>query len=160
MTGGAPRGEVEIVLIPLGECANSSRIKDISGSSISSWLVYTHCDLANIDLVQSIGWGLSAHSLATNSLWPGIACDIQGFFINSGDVASSIWSLVIALHTFLLLAGGQRSRAWAAEKSTSGRGRWFFCFGTWAFIFFLGVIGPILVQRVNPDKGPFCKDLI
>lgn len=109
-----------------------------------------------LDLLQSVGWGLSANSLYTNSLWPGLACDVQGFFINMGDVSSSIWSLIIAFHTFLLLAGGQRARAWAAEKSTSGKGRWFFCLGVWASVFFLAIIGPLLVQRLHPEKGPFC----
>ena len=90
-----------------------------------------------------------------NQLLPGFACSVQGFFINVGDVASSVWSLVIALHTFLLLAGGQRSRAWASEKSTMGKGRWFFCVGVWLGICFLGLIGPVVIERVT-GKGPFC----
>ena len=112
-----------------------------------------------IDLVQSIGWALSAYNLQKDSLLPGFACDVQGFFINVGDSSSSIWALVIAIHTLLLLAGGQRSRLWAAEKSTSGKARWILCGCIWATVIFLGLIGPIVIQRLpsNSDKGPFCK---
>ena len=101
---------------------------------------------------------LCAYNLAHNRLWPGFACDVQGFFINVGDVGSSVWSLVIAIHTFLLLAGGQRTKAWAAEKSTGGKGRWILCACIWSADIFLGLIGPLLVQKLHPEKGPFCSD--
>ena len=107
-----------------------------------------------------MGWVLCAYNLAKNQLWPGFACDVQGFFINVGDVGSSVWSLVIAIHTFLLLAGGQRTKAWAAEKSTSGKGRWILCACIWSGDIFLGLIGPLLVQKLHPEKGPFCTDLM
>jgi hypothetical protein len=131
------------------------------------WLVNLFCagtlsilnpaDLFYPDLVQSMGWVLSAYNLAHNSLWPGFACDVQGFFINIGDVGSSVWSLVIAIHTFLLLAGGQRTKAWAAEKSTTGKGRWILCACIWAADIFIGLIGPTLVEALHPEKGPFCN---
>jgi hypothetical protein len=110
------------------------------------------------DFVQSIGWALSAYNIARNSLWPGFICDVQGFLINCGDVASSVWSLVIAIHTVLLLAGGQRGRVWAAEKSTGGKGRWILCIIIWLSIIFLGLIGPLAIQKIDSSKGPFCND--
>jgi G protein-coupled glucose receptor regulating Gpa2 len=112
------------------------------------------------DLIQSLGWVLSAYNLAHDRLWPGIACDVQGFFINVGDVGSSIWALVIAIHTVLLLAGTHRTRAWAAEASTSGRGRWFIVAGIWGFVISLGLVGPVIIQRIQPWNGPFCMMLI
>lgn len=114
--------------------------------------------LANFtDFIQSIGWVLSSYNLAHNRLWPGFACDVQGFFINVGDVGSSVWSLAIAVHTVLLLAGGQRLRAWAAEKSTTGYGRWVICITIWLCNVFLAVIGPLAIQKIDTSKGPFCK---
>ena len=109
------------------------------------------------DFVQSIGWALSSYNLAHNRLWPGFACNVQGFFINVGDVGSSVWSLVIAIHTVLLLVGGQRTRVWAAEKSTGGKGRWILCLSIWASLIFLGLIGPLAVEKIHPDRGPFCN---
>jgi hypothetical protein len=108
---------------------------------------------------MAIGWALLAHPLNVNRVWPGIACDIQGFFINTGDVASTLWSLVIALHTCFLLAGGQKLRAWATEKSTTGKERWIICISIWAFVFLLGFIGPLVIERVVPENGPFCIGL-
>jgi len=110
-----------------------------------------------LDFMQSIGWALCFYTLQKDKVWPGIACDVQAFFINFGDVSSSVWSLMIAIHTALLLAGGQRTRAWAAEKSTSGKARWFLCLGIWLFVFFLAIIGPIAIQPIYYEtKGPFC----
>jgi len=100
---------------------------------------------------------MSAYNLQHNQLWPGFACSAQGFLINVGDVGSSIWSLVIAIHTVLLLAGGQNIRVWAAEKSTGGKGRSMLGFCLWAMIVFIGLIGPLAVQPIYYDtKGPFC----
>ena len=130
--------------------AQSLRIKDTSGSSISSVQVHSPWKYQMLipDFVQSIGWALSSYNIAHDRLSPGFACDVQGFFINVGDVGSSVWSLAIAIHTVLLLAGGQRIRIWAAEQSTSGHGRWILCISIWISIIFLGLVGPLVVQRI------------
>jgi hypothetical protein len=141
--------------------AQSLRIKDTSGLSISSVQVHSPYNYHVLipDFVQSIGWALSSYNLAHDRLWPGFACNVQGFLINVGDVGSSVWSLVIAIHTVLLLAGGQRTRIWAAEKSTSGKGRWILCVCIWMSIIFLGLIGPLVIEHLYTDKGPFCIQL-
>lgn len=105
--------------------------------------------------MQSLGLFLVTNHLVLNSILPGPICTLQGFLINSGDIASAIWSFVIAVHTFFLLAGGRRWRTWVAEKSMSGKGRWILCIGIWLFILFIGVIGLILIEKVT-HKGPFC----
>jgi uncharacterized membrane protein len=38
----------------------------------------------------------------------------------------------------------------------SGKGRWFLCLGIWLFIIFISVVGLILIEPLNPEKGPFC----
>jgi hypothetical protein len=86
----------------------------------------------------------------------GRGCTLQGFLINSGDVASAIWSFVVALHTFTLLAGGHKWRSWVAEKTATGKARWVLCLGLWTFVGFIGAIGPVVLERVYPDKGPYC----
>jgi hypothetical protein len=113
-------------------------------------------DHVRTDLVQSLGWVLSANNLARDSLWPSFACDVQGFFINMGDVGSSIWALVIAVHTVLLLAGTHRTRAWAAEASTSGKLRWIVVVSIWGFVICLGLVGPLIIEPLQPWNGPFC----
>src|SRR5271169_1794338 len=89
----------------------------------------------------------------------GPGCTLQGYLINSGDIASAIWSFVIALHTFTLLAGGRKWGSWAAEKTSSGKGRWVVCLGIWTFVFLIGAIGPVIIQNLQPAKGPYCMPL-
>jgi hypothetical protein len=108
------------------------------------------------DLVQSFGLFLVTDSLRKNSVIPGPACYLQGFLINTGDISTSIWSFVIAVHTFFLLAGGRNYRAWVAEKSTSGKARWIISVAIWSFVTFIGIIGPAAIERLYPQKGPFC----
>jgi hypothetical protein len=109
------------------------------------------------DFVQSLGCVTIAYHLVHNNVLPGGLCTLQGFLIQSGDIASAIWSFIIAVHTFVLLAGGRKWRAWVAENSTAGKGRWFLCLGVWLVILFIGTIGLILIQKLYPYKGPFCN---
>jgi len=112
---------------------------------------------ANVsDFIQCVGLVIVGHALANDSVHASPSCTLQGFLINSGDIGSAIWSFVIAFHTFFLLAGGRRWRAWVGEKSTSGKARWFLCLGIWLFVLFIGAIGLIVIEPLHPDKGPFC----
>ena len=87
----------------------------------------------------------------------GPGCTLQGFLINSGDVASAIWSFVIALHTFTLLAGGHKWRILGGrERLQSGKARWAVCLGLWTFVFVIGAIGPVVIERLRPENGPYC----
>lgn len=106
--------------------------------------------------MQSLGDILAMVTVQHNSLMTGPGCTLQGFLINSGDVASAIWSFVIGLHTFALLAGGRRVRGWVTDKTTSGKTRWAVCLGIWTFVFLLGGIGPVLLEGLHPENGPFC----
>ena len=109
------------------------------------------------DFVQCLGLVTVAYHLVHNNVLPGGLCTLQGFLIQSGDIASAMWSFIIAVHTFFLLAGGRRWRAWVAEKSTSGKGRWILCLGVWLVVLFIGTIGLMLIQKLYPYKGPFCN---
>ncbi|CAB4491754.1 hypothetical protein RhiirA5_408679 [Rhizophagus irregularis] len=55
------------------------------------------------DFIQSIGFMMSYNWLRINAINEGTYCDIQGFLINLGDVASGFWALVICLHTYMLV---------------------------------------------------------
>jgi hypothetical protein len=109
------------------------------------------------DLLQGIGLTLNTYSISKNAVVPGKGCNAQGFFINTGDLASAWWTFVIALHTFSVLAGGTKWRAWATEISTKGKTRWFLAAALWTGSIFLSMIGMTLIQRLHPELGPFCK---
>jgi hypothetical protein len=141
-------------------CAATTRFtpKDTFGSSICSSPVIPHprTDLAYTpDFFQGIGLLTVLDSLVRDAVRASPLCTLQGFLINSGDVSSALWSFVISVHTFTLLAGGRKWRAWAAEHSTGGRGRWFFAAGVWLFVIFISTIG-FGIEKATPDRGPFC----
>ena len=108
------------------------------------------------DFVQCLGLVIVGRALAKDAVHSGPSCTLQGFLLNCGDIGSAIWSFVIAMHTFFLLAGGRKWRTWVAERSTSGKSRWFLCIGIWLFILFIGIIGPVVIEPLHPEKGPFC----
>lgn len=134
----------------------SLRRSAISGLSIFLYQVQSSCVILTSEFVQCLGSSITAQHIAQNAVHPGPLCTLQGILVECGDVASSVWSFVIAVHTFILLAGGPRIKAWIAEKGTSGKVRWILCVGIWLSVVFLAVIGPILIRGLNPENGPFC----
>ena len=90
-----------------------------------------------------------------NSTISGLPCDVQGVVIQIGDVGSAVWTLIVAIHAFLL-AGRPKWRKWILEKSTRGKFRWVFCCFVWLAVILLGFVG-IVIQSIAPHNGPFCK---
>jgi heme/copper-type cytochrome/quinol oxidase subunit 3 len=111
------------------------------------------------DFINSLG-AVTGDQLSTNSVHSGPLCTAQAAMLQIGATASACWSFAIAAYTFILLAGGPHWRAWAVEKSTSGKARWVLCIGIWFGVFFLGIIAPVIIQHLNPDKPPFCMILL
>ena len=91
-------------------------------------------------------------------MFPGVFCNAQGFLLNSGGTGSAIWSFVIATHSFLVLVGGRRCPKWMTGKSR--RLTWVSCFCIWSLVIFVGIVGIVLIEKVQTEKGPFCKLLI
>jgi hypothetical protein len=112
-----------------------------------------------LDLIQSIGWILPSYHLAMHSVVPSLGCNVQGVFINSGDIGSALFSFVIAIHTYLFFARNGRWRKWVQDYSSGGYGRWILCGFLWFMVAFLAFIGIVLIEKLNPDDGPFCEIL-
>jgi hypothetical protein len=132
----------------------------ISGSSTFLYPVQSPNAHLILEFVQCLGSSITLRHFMLNSVLPGPLCTLQGILVECGDVASSLWSFVIAVHTFILLAGGPRIKAWVAEKGTSGKARWILCIGIWLSVVFLSVIGPLLIRRLYPENGPFCMSIL
>jgi hypothetical protein len=43
-----------------------------------------------------------------------------------------------------------------AEKSMSGKLRWFLCLGIWSFVLLISTVGIWLIEKIHPERGPFC----
>jgi hypothetical protein len=112
-----------------------------------------------LDIIQSIGWILPSYHLAKHSVVPSLGCNVQGVFINSGDIGSALFSFVIAIHTYLFFEQNGRWRTWVQEYSSRGFGRWVLGGFLWFMVAFLAFIGIVLIEKLNPDMGPFCAPL-
>ena len=109
-----------------------------------------------IDFVQAFGAFLSIHGIAVNSIMSGPFCTFQGVVLQCGLLAEPIWTFVVTINTFIMLVGGPGPRAWAADKSSSGKARWIVCFGIWTFILFIGVCGLLFIEPFHPENGTYC----
>ena len=108
------------------------------------------------DFIESFTSLFIIRYLTTNSLITGPYCTFQAVGLITGVLGSAIWTFVITLNTFLLLAGGRNTRAWVIEKTNSGWGRWVVCIVIWIFIIGGGLFGLIFIEPFGTDKGPYC----
>jgi hypothetical protein len=106
------------------------------------------------DFLESFSALFIIRYLTESSLITGPYCTFQAVALISGVLGSAVWTFVITLNTFLLLAGGRNTRAWLIEKSNSGWERWVFCIAIWIFILFSALFG--FIEPLDPEKGPYC----
>lgn len=87
---------------------------------------------------------------------PGPYCTLQGFVLNTGLLGNALWTFVVAVHTFFMIAGSHKVKTWVSTMSTSGKGRWIFVAAVWAFIVFMGCFGLMFLEPFHPERGPYC----
>jgi hypothetical protein len=110
--------------------------------------------LTRSDFIESFSSLFVIRYLTTNSLITGPYCNFQAVGLIWGVMASAIWTFVITVNTFFLLAGGRKTRAWLIDKSNSGWGRWVVCAAIWIFILVSGLFG--FMEPFDEYKGPYC----
>jgi len=87
------------------------------------------------DLFQAVGFALDFHWYRIDAiLAPSTTCRVQGAFINFGDLASGLFVLAIAIHTWYSIARGQRMNTCGFYTIVSF---------AWLLSFVLTIIGPI-----------------
>jgi Slime mold cyclic AMP receptor len=87
---------------------------------------------------------MSARWIALREVHAGRFCAAQGALKNAGNVSTSLWTLVIAIHTFTLVFLKVR----VPQKVLYAT-----LVLVWLFVGFLVILGPAALQR--PEKGPF-----
>jgi hypothetical protein len=88
------------------------------------------------DIQQAIGFLLNISALRNNGIIVGTStCFAQGWFISTGDLASSVFISAIAIHTWMGVVKEYR-------LPTSA----FYCCicGLWVFVYLMAAIGPII----------------
>jgi hypothetical protein len=141
-----------------------TRIRKIYKNEGYFWIVnlfigslFPYLFLSNsLDFIQSIGMILSLYHLVRGRVALGLACNVQGVFINSGHLSSSIFALIIGIHTW----------RWSVHK-LEGRNQitpsgglenlvqWGICIVIWSFVVFLGTIG-FQIEKSYPRNLSFC----
>ena len=93
---------------------------------------------------QSTGFALSLHWVRLGGLTvsgaPTTLCTAQSVLIQAGDVASALWTLVLAVHTSIIL-GLRRKPSTAALVATIAF--------IWTLVAFLAAIGPVVIARAQ-----------
>ena len=88
------------------------------------------------DIQQAMAFMLNLDSLKHNSIRVGTTtCWAQGWFVSTGDLASSIMITAIGIHTFLGVVKGYRP---------SSKIFWSSLTGCWVFVYLLGALGPLI----------------
>ncbi|RHZ88652.1 hypothetical protein Glove_21g60 [Diversispora epigaea] len=77
-----------------------SIIAQKSRNTVYSRLVLNLCIS---DFFQSVGFMFSYYWIKVGRINIGTVCDIQGMLINLGDVSSGFWTLVICIHTYMIV---------------------------------------------------------
>ncbi|KAI9765796.1 MAG: hypothetical protein M1835_007314 [Candelina submexicana] len=106
-------------------------------------------NLVLADIQQSVAFAVNTHWLYKNAIdAPSIACFIQGWFMSTGDLASGVFILAIAVHTF-----------WTVVYNYRMRGLHFglFILACWLIIIAMAVIGVALHQDdLYTRAGAWC----
>ncbi|KAK3707236.1 hypothetical protein LTR37_012236 [Vermiconidia calcicola] len=120
-----------------------------SGSSRVNQFVILLFNLIFADIQQSIAFLLNARWLSTNSITVGTSiCWAQGWFVSTGDLASGLFTLAIAVHAFMDIVYDFRlgPRSFGAAIA-----------GLWAFNFACAVIGVAMHPRdLYTRAGAWC----
>jgi G protein-coupled glucose receptor regulating Gpa2 len=86
----------------------SWRRKSGSQAPTNQFLILIY-NLVLADIQQSIAFLLNVNSLRHDALEVGTGlCWAQGWFVSTGDLASSVFILAIAIHTFMAVVKGYR----------------------------------------------------
>ena len=109
-----------------------------SKEPLNQFLVLIY-NLLLADIQQALAFLLNISALKNNAILVGTpTCFAQGWFVSTGDLASSVFICAIALHTFFGVVREYRLPTTA-----------FYCciFGAWVFIYIMAALGPILHGR-------------
>jgi hypothetical protein len=116
----------------------SWRLKKGSNTPSNQFLLLVY-SLLFADIQQALAFLLNISALRNNGIFVETStCFTQGWFVSTGDLASSCFILAIALHTFFGIVKDYRLPM-----------NIFYCCiaATWFFVYLLGALGPILHGR-------------
>ena len=98
------------------------------------------------DLHQAAAFMLSARWVRTNEITVGIPmCWAQGWFVSTGDLASSCFTGAVAIYTYLVIVRNWKPPYWVLNTTIAV---------LWAFVYLMAILG-VAITRNGRDKGGF-----
>ncbi|EXJ77619.1 hypothetical protein A1O3_09847 [Capronia epimyces CBS 606.96] len=105
-------------------------------------------NLVLADIQQALAFTLTARYLATDKIQVGTTtCWANGWFISTGDLASGVFILAIAIHTYFFLVKGQRvsNKAFITGIACA-----------WIFVYGMAAIGVAMDRDLYVRAGAWC----
>jgi len=121
----------------------STRVRAKQKSARTHVGVYIICYLI-ADFIKAIASVINLQWVVDDAVQVGDICSLQGIVKQLGDVATAIWSVVIALHLFNLLFWRWEPRKYSCYAT---------CISCWALTGMVVFIGPTIVR--TDSKGNF-----
>ncbi|KAK1991407.1 integral membrane protein [Colletotrichum falcatum] len=101
------------------------------------------------DIQQSIAFSLNASWLRRDAIAvESTTCWAQGWFVSTGDLASSVFISTIAVHTYLSVVRDYRLPTWAF---------WAMIGSVWFFVYALAVAGVVATNNGAADGGWYVR---
>ncbi|KAF4890930.1 integral membrane protein [Colletotrichum chrysophilum] len=97
------------------------------------------------DIQQALAFLLNVEWLTRNAIEVGTkTCWTQGWFISTGDLASSVFITAIAMHTYISIVRAKMLPTWAFHTAIVMM---------WGFVYGTGILGVIVTENGKNDGG-------
>ncbi|KAI0295876.1 hypothetical protein B0F90DRAFT_1637285, partial [Multifurca ochricompacta] len=113
---------------------------------VRTHVVFYFVSLLVSDILQAIGSIMNSAWVRDQAVVYGSLCTAQGVIKNIADVSIALWSLVIAMRTFMVLFVRIPSKRYSM---------WISLIGTWSLIGTIVIAGPATAK--SDRHGPYCE---
>ncbi|KXH65288.1 hypothetical protein CSAL01_09707 [Colletotrichum salicis] len=101
------------------------------------------------DIQQALAFLLNVEWLTRNAIEVGTGtCWTQGWFVSTGDLASSVFIMGIAIHTYMSIVSTKKIPAWAFNTAIVMM---------WGFVYGTGILGVIITENGKSEGGLYVR---
>ncbi|KAF6814906.1 hypothetical protein CPLU01_14269 [Colletotrichum plurivorum] len=101
------------------------------------------------DIQQALAFLLNVEWLARNAIEVGTGtCWTQGWFVSTGDLASSVFITGIAVHTYMSIVSAKPPPTWVFHTAIVLM---------WGFVYGTGILGVIITENGKEDGGLYVR---
>ncbi|KAK1655118.1 G protein-coupled glucose receptor regulating Gpa2-domain-containing protein, partial [Colletotrichum phormii] len=101
------------------------------------------------DIQQALAFLLNVEWLTRNAIEVGTGtCWTQGWFVSTGDLASSVFITGIAIHTYMSIVSTKKIPTWAFHTAIVMM---------WGFVYGTGILGVIITENGKSEGGLYVR---